>query len=313
MILENKLKKKELYIFIGIMALILLVAVIGSFYNTDIYYEEEDNTQVLTNDIQVKNISELEDSDFSIHYIDVGQADSILVVSSGHALLIDAGNNKDGKTVVNYIKNLGIKTLDYAIGTHPHSDHIGGLDTVIKKLTVKDVLMPNIQTSTMTFTEILDAMQDKGVPLTVPKVGDTFYFGDASFTVLSIENDVEEYNLASIVVKVNYKNNSYIFCADAETENEAKMLKSGLDLKSDIIKIGHHGSYSSSSKKFIEAVNPKAAIITLGADNDYGYPHRETIKTLNDLKIPYFRTDINGSIVVTSDGTNNTIYLSKGE
>ncbi len=309
--MDNKLKKKEIYFFIGIFIIFLLAIIIGNIYNTDFYSEEE--PEIVSNVIEVKNIAEFEPTDFSIHFIDVGQADSILVVSNGHALLIDAGNNKDGKTVVNYIKNQGIKTLDYLIGTHPHSDHIGGLDTVIKKLNVNNVLMPDIKTTTMTFTEILDAMEKKNLTLTVPKVGDTFYFGDASFTVLSIENNVEEFNLASIVVRVDYKNSSYLFCADAETPNEEKMLRNKLNLKSDIIKIGHHGSFSSSSKEFIEAVNPKVAIITLGLYNDYGYPHRETIKTLNDLNIPFYRTDLNGTIVVTSDGTGNIIYLSKEE
>ena len=310
--MKNKLQKKEIYFFISIIVFIILVLLISNLT----YEPIEDSIDIIESTekgstVAVKNINEFTNSDFSVHYIDVGQADSILITSNNHALLIDAGNNKDGKTIVNYIKNLGIKTLDYAIGTHPHSDHIGGLDTVIKKLNVKEVLMPNIQTNTMTFTEILDAIEAKNVKLTVPKVNDTFTFGDASFTVLSIENNVEEFNLASIVVRVDYKNCSYIFCADAEIPNEEKMLKNNLNVKADIIKIGHHGSYSSSSKAFLEAVNPTAAIITLGADNDYGYPHRETVRTLNELDIPFYRTDINGTIIVTSDGEKNTIYLSK--
>ena len=264
--------------------------------------------------IIMSNEDVLEENNLNIHYIDVGQADSILITLNDSAMLIDAGNNADGKDVVDYITSQGISKLDYVIGTHPHEDHIGGLDDVIKNFKIGKLIMPKIQTNTKTFEDVLDAAKKKKLSVTTPKIGTKYTLSDAEFTILSCKNeDVENLNLSSVVIKLVFGENSFIFCADAETENEYEMLNSGYDLKANVIKLGHHGSSSSSSEKFLKAVDPDVAIISVGKDNDYGHPHSKIIKRLNRLGIKAYRTDLNGTIILSSDGENINIKLQKGE
>lgn len=254
------------------------------------------------------------DGELRIHYIDVGQADSILLTLNDSAMLIDAGNNDDGDLVVNYLRKQGISSLDYVVGTHPHEDHIGGLDNVIKAFNIKTILMPKVQNTTKTFEDVLDAIDSKGLLITSPNVGDTYGLSTANFTILSCKNEnTKELNSVSIVLRLVFGNQSYIFCGDAEKDNEYDMMNSGLTLKSNVIKVGHHGSTTSSLEKFILAVDPEIAIISVGKDNDYGHPHDKIIKRLDRLGIKTYRTDVSGTIVITSDGNKNTITVEKEE
>lgn len=250
----------------------------------------------------------------NIHYIDVGQADSILLTLNDKAMLIDGGNNGDGNLVVDYIQKQGISTLNYVIGTHPHEDHIGGLDNVINSFNVETILMPKVQNDTATFEDVLNAISAKELSITSPKVGDTYDFSEAQFTILSCKNeDVDELNTCSIVIRLVFGEQSYIFCADAEKENEYEMMDSGLTLKSNVFKVGHHGSTSSSLEKFVLAVDPEIAVISVGEDNDYGHPHEKIVKRLDRLGIKTYRTDLHGTIVISSDGKTNNVTVSKGE
>lgn len=247
-----------------------------------------------------------------IHYIDVGQADSILLTLNDKAMLIDAGNNSDGDLVVDYITNQGISTLDYVIGTHAHEDHIGGLDDVIDNFDIQTVLMPKVQNDTKTFEDVLDSLINKNLSVTSPNIGDIYDFSEAQFTILSCKNEkTDELNTSSIVLRLEFGEQSYIFCADAEKENEYAMMDSGLTLKSNVIKIGHHGSTSSSLEKFLLAVDPQIAIISVGEGNDYGHPHEKIVNRLNRLGIKTYRTDLHGTIIITSDGKTNEVVLSK--
>ena len=249
-----------------------------------------------------------------IHYIDVGQADSILLTLNDESMLIDAGNNADGNLVVDYIKAQGITDLDYVVGTHPHEDHIGGLDDVIDSYNIEAVLMPKVQNNTKTFEDVLDSIAAKNLKVTSPKVGDIYDFSTAKFTILSCKNEKsDELNTVSIVIRLEFGDQSYIFCADAEKENEYAMMDSGLTLKSNVIKIGHHGSTTSSLEKFLLAVDPEIAVISVGEGNDYNHPHEKIVNRLNRLGIKTYRTDLNGTIVITSDGKENWVTVEKGE
>lgn len=247
------------------------------------------------------------DEFLKIYYIDVGQADSILVINKDKTMLIDAGNNDDGDLVVNFIKDKGVSKLDYVIGTHPHEDHIGGLDNVIKELDIGKLYMPKIQTNTKTFEDVLDAALEKGVDIEGPNVGDKFNVSDANCEVMSSKIDNKNLNLSSIVIRMEYGNQSYLFMGDAETENENERTWP----KTNVLKVGHHGSNTSSSKKFLEQVSPEIAVISVGKDNKYGHPKQVIIDRLNKMGIKIYRTDLNGTILIKSDGNENKIETEK--
>lgn len=230
-----------------------------------------------------------------VYYFDVGQADSILIVNNGQSMLIDAGNNDDGDLVVNNLNKIGIKKLDYLVGTHPHEDHIGGLDDVINNIKVNKLMMPKTTTNTKTYEDVIDAVSKNKLKIKVPKVGETFNVGNAKCEVMSIEDNKDNLNACSIVIRLEYNGTSYLFTGDAEKGNEQARSWP----QTDVLKAGHHGSSTSSSQKFLNQINPSLIIISCGKNNDYGHPHKETINRYNKLKAQVFRTDENGDILVT--------------
>lgn len=243
-----------------------------------------------------------------VEYIDVGQADCILLSCDNEYMLIDAGNNNDGDSVVNYIKNLGANSLKYVVGTHPHADHIGGLDDVILSFDVDKVLLPNVTTNTQTFSDVLNAIETTNTPVSIPNVNDTFNLGDTKITVLSAAQS-DNLNNTSIVLRADYGENSFLFMGDAEVEVENTMLSSGLNLNCDVLKVGHHGSDTSTSSEFLAAVSPTTAIISCGENNSYGHPSQSTLDKLSN--IPVYRTDINGTIISMTNGNNLSFTASK--
>lgn len=247
-----------------------------------------------------------------VHFLDVGQADAIFIKKGKEAMLIDAGNNKDGKFVVDYIRKQGIKTLKYLIGTHPHADHIGGMDDVIDDLNVEKILMPNVTANTRTFEEVLDSIGRKNLKITPPKVGAKYNLGQAEFTILAPNS--EEYadtNDYSIVIKLVNGKNTFLFTGDAEAVSEREMVENHRkSLRSDVLKVGHHGSTTSTIPEFLNAVKPKVAVISSEEGNSYGHPHREIIEILEKNNIDILRTDTLGTIVLKADG--NTIeYINR--
>lgn len=247
-----------------------------------------------------------------IHYIDVGQADSILIQNEGKNMLIDAGNNDDDELVADYLKKNNVTKIDYLVGTHPHEDHIGGLDYIINNFQIEKVLMPKKISTTKTFRDVVEAAKRKNLKFTVPKVGETFNLGEAKCTVLAPDKEYEDANNNSIVIKLQYGNNKFLFTGDAESVSEEAMLSKNLDLSADVLKLGHHGSRTSSSDKFLNAVKPKFAIVSCGKNNDYGHPHKETMKKMKERNIKVYRTDESGTIVVTSDGNNISFDKKEG-
>lgn len=239
------------------------------------------------------------------HAIDVGQGDSTLIEADGHFMLIDAGEKGQGPVVISYLKEQGVETLDYVIGTHPHSDHIGGLEAVIREFNVKKVILPEKEHTTMVFENLLTAIEDKNLKITLPKVGDQYELGEAVFKIISPVKDYgDDLNNWSVGMELTYGKNKFVLCGDAEKEAEADMVKQGILEKADVLKLSHHGSRSSSSSEFMDAVQPQYAIISCGKDNDYGHPHKEIKTMLKERNITYFRTDELGTIVIKSDGTN---------
>lgn len=243
----------------------------------------------------------------SVHFIDVGQGDSILIQSGDHDMLVDAGENDQGDTVVTYLHSQGIEKLDYVIGTHPHSDHIGGLDDVINNFSIDKVILPPVENTTKTYEDVLDAISSQGLKVTEPVAGDTYKLGYASFQIIAPNGNYgDDLNNWSVGIKLTNGDNSFVMCGDAESQAEADICASGINLSADVLKLGHHGSKTSTSGAFLNKVNPEYAVISCGMGNSYGHPHKETLNKLHSKGVKILRTDEQGTVIATSDGTDIT-------
>lgn len=247
-----------------------------------------------------------------VHYIDVGQGDCELVECDGKFMLIDAGENGHENDVINYLTKLGVEKLDYVVASHQHSDHIGGLAEVLAEFGADNIIMPRLtkaQTPTnSTYKAFLKAVQASGAKVIEAKVGAEYNLGTSSFEILGpVTNDAEDINNMSAVMRLDYGENSFLFTGDAETEEELEILDNGAYLDCDVLKAGHHGSSTSSHKKFLAAVTPEICVISCGADNDYGHPHDKAVKRIKKQTDRIYRTDICGDIVIESDGANLSV------
>lgn len=238
-----------------------------------------------------------------IHYIDVDQGDAVLVQSAGQNMLIDAGDNSHGQQVVDYLKSMGVEQLDIIVGTHPHADHIGGMDTVLQAFPVKAVYMPRISHTSQSFRDVLSAIEEQNLKINTARAGTVLPLTGVKAEILApVKENYEDLNNYSAVIRIVCGKRVFLFMGDAEKEAEADLLAADSDLKADVLKVGHHGSHSSTSEPFLSSVKPQYAIIMLGADNPYGHPHAETLKRLAQSGIKILRTDMNGTIVFTTDG-----------
>lgn len=241
-------------------------------------------------------------TEIKIYYLDVGQADSILIESDKEYMLIDAGNNEDGKLLVDYFKSLNITSFKYVVGTHPHEDHIGGLDDVINNFNINKIYFPDAITTTKTFEDVLEAMESNNLTYSIPKIDETFSLGNADFKVIYTGVDINDLNNTSIILKMTYGNISFLFMGDATDKVESLILDK--DIKADILKVSHHGSKYSTSDKFIKRVNPSYAIISVGANNSYNHPDTLTLDRLKNYNIKIYRTDVLGTILITTNGSS---------
>ncbi len=267
--------------------------------------EQEKPPESMPQDESVENSleSSQQPAELQVHFLDVGQGDATLILCDGHAMLIDAGGNNKGTAVQLYLKKQGVQSLDYIVGTHPDSDHIGGMDVILTKFDCGTILMPGYEKDTATYRDVLEAIDYKSYQITEPVVGNTYFLGEAGFTIIAPHRtDYEEANNVSIGIKLVHGENCFLFTADAEGVAQMDMINSGLDIQADVLKIGHHGSWAAMSPAWIEAVRPEYGIISCGIGNDYGHPHEQTLALLAEKNVQLFRTDVQGSIVAISDG-----------
>ena len=253
-------------------------------------------------------------NNFIVHYINVGQGDSTLVQVNNKNLLIDSGPKDNRPSLLKYLKSLNIKKIDYVIATHPHNDHIGNMATIINKYPITKFYAPKVSDNSKSYEDMIYALKNKGLKINILKKGtESINLGkNVNVTVLSPNsNYYDNTNNYSAVIKITYKNSSFLFTGDAEKDIEISLLHNKENIKSDIIKIAHHGSNTSSTKEFIKKVNPKLAVISVGTYNSFNHPSKDTLKTLKELNIKTLRTDINDTITLSSDGFKIYHYNKK--
>jgi len=247
---------------------------------------------------------------FEVHYIDVGQADAALVICDDRYMLIDGGNYKDSDLIYSYLKKLEISHLDYIVASHAHEDHVGGLSGALNYATVGTVYCPVAEYDSEPFGYFRKYIEKAGATITVPNVGNTFALGSATAEILGV-NGGNEPNNTSIILKITYGETAFLFTGDAEGEAEAAVLNSGCNLSSTVLKVGHHGSSDSTSFSFLREVAPSHAVISVGKDNGVGHPTKKVLERLQDAGVKVYRTDLQGDIIVSSDGREITVSVER--
>lgn len=249
-------------------------------------------------------------NDMLVHFINVGQGDAILIQSpNGKSMLIDGGVKGEGQNIVSYLREQGVEQLDYVVATHPDADHIGGLIGVLNSISIKHFLDSGKVHTSQTYEEMISLVAEKNIPYIVPKTGDEVKLdGALDITVLNADEGAADNNEASIVLKVVYNNVSFLLTGDAGIDVEKKMMASQ-NVSATVLKAGHHGSNTSSSPAFIEAVNPEAAILSYGQDNKYGHPHFEVVESLQQAGSKIYGTAESGHIVIATDGQTYSINV----
>ncbi len=251
------------------------------------------------------------DGTLTVRFLDVGQGDSALIVCSGQTMLIDGGSVSEGQFLVSRLSRLGVSELDYVVNTHPDEDHCGGLAGVLAKYPAQHVYSSVTEHTTKVFSNVVKYAEEQGQQIEVPQTGDSWYVGDASVTCIGPVGTYSDSNNGSLVLRVDFGETSFLFTGDMEQKAEADLLDSGADVRADVLKVGHHGSPTSSSQAFLGAVAPSIAVISVGEDNDYGHPNADVLSRLEALGAELYRTDTQGEIIVRSDGQTLTVTTDK--
>lgn len=244
-----------------------------------------------------------------VSYMDVGQGDATLIRKGDFHMLIDAGKNEKGTTVVEFLKNAGVTELDVLVGTHPDSDHIGGLDDVLEQIPVETLYLPEATKETKSYRDVEETLRLIDKQAQMPEIGREYvYDQNVRIRFLGPQKEYSDANDHSLVVQLAYGRNRFLFMGDAEEQAEKDMLAKRYDLECDVLKVGHHGSYTATSDDFLRAADPVYAVISCGQDNSYGHPHAEVLARLEKEDVQIFRTDTMGTIQAVSDG--ETVRLS---
>lgn len=301
------MKKKNksitsLILFIGLLVYLFT----SSSFRTSISNVKANIDNISNKRDETKEVVSNSDT-LKVYITDVGQADSILIRDGNYNALIDAGNNSDGERLVKYYKELGITNFKYVFASHPHEDHIGGMDDIINNFDIENFYMPDKLSTTKTFEDMLDALERKNLKYIVPKVNDKLSLNNSNIDVIYVGSDVTDINDSSIVLKLNYFSNSFLFTGDLGSNKEKEILNSGANIKADVLKVGHHGSSYSTASSFLDKVNPSFAALSVGKDNIYKHPASSTLEKLNKRGIKVYRTDLDGTILFESNGKDISV------
>ena len=245
--------------------------------------------------------------ELTVHFLDVGQADCALLECDGQYILIDGGNVEDSSKVVSYLEKAGVSELEAVFCSHAHEDHVGGLPGVLAVYPTGAVYAPTRTYASDCFDDFLYYTDQQGLTVTIPSVGDTLTFGGATVEVLGPVKSYAETNDTSLILGVTYGDTRFLFTGDMEIPAETDLIESGADLHADVLKVGHHGSDTSTGYRFLREVMPTHAIVSVGEGNSYGHPNEKTLSLLSDAGATVYRTDKLGHIIAVSDGTNVTI------
>ena len=244
---------------------------------------------------------------FEMHFIDVGQALSVLVECDGQYMLYDGGNVDDGSLIVSYLQSQGVERLEYVFCSHAHEDHVGGLAAALAYFPAYHVYSPVTEASTKCFKDFVKYTQQQGLQVEVPAVGTTWPLGGATVTMVGPVAQYSDTNDTSIVLRIEYGSTSFLLTGDMEKTAETDLVNSGVNLRADVLQVGHHGSSTSTGYLFLNSVLPEMAVISCGVNNKYGHPHEETLSILRDAGVDVYRTDLQGTITIGSDGQNYTV------
>ncbi len=301
------MKLKSTYLFLVLLITTIFFSGCTDFtFKSRTQYSDFEPYNKITEEYKSENIHNVT-GELKISYLNVGQADStFIILPNGETILIDAGEHSNSDDIIQYINSSDVTELNYVIATHPHADHIGGMAAVIDAFLVKNIYMPDITHTSKTFENLIDTIDKKGLTINIAKAGKTIFdYGNVKAEFIApTDNNYSNLNNYSAVVLLTYNNCRFLFMSDAEKESETKILKAGYSVYADVLKVGHHGSDTSSTESFIKNVSPKYAIISCGAGNSYGHPSPDTLALFNKMNINVLRTDTDGTIIVICDGNN---------
>ena len=275
--------------------------------------EPEETEHVPDDPAQNAQDASQEGSTFEIHFIDVGQGDAALVLCDGQAMLIDGGESSASSKIYSYLKSHGVDYLDYIVATHVHSDHVGGLSGALNYAAAGTAFCPDTEYDSRAFQSFVEYLDQQGRKITVPQAGDTFSLGSSMVQILGPQRDYENINDTSVVLKISYGKTAFLFTGDAERTAEADILDAGYDLSATVLKVGHHGSDTSTSYPFLREIMPQYAVISVGEGNSYGHPNENLLSRLRDAGVKVYRTDLQGTILCTSDGEQVSFQVEKNE
>ncbi len=248
-----------------------------------------------------------------VHFIDVGKADAIFIQQADNEILIDAGNVSINNEVNSYIKRLNVKDIDLLVATHPDNDHVGGMADIIDEFDIGKFLMPRLdgkESNSSSFDDMLGSLLEKNIPITYTNAPESFLLGNMNVNILAPLKQYEESNSNSVVLQLEFGEKKFLFTGDATMESEEDIVNSGANLRSDVLKVGHHGSKTSTSEVFLKAVSPQYAVISVGPDKN-NLPKQEILDRLNLSKVEIYRTDLHGTVVMQSDGKDIKVKTGK--